>query len=74
MSLTFTQGMTAETAPTDRPILVWVRDKAVASDKPNGWRMGRCSGYGSLPKKLYADGFNGDWDIPYWHPLPSNPE
>lgn len=60
----------ASTAPTDTPILVWVRDP---SPRFQGWKMGRCVKHGSLPPKLLADGFNGDWDIPYWHPLPQTP-
>jgi hypothetical protein len=62
---------TADNAPEGAPILVWVRDIETKTGKPTGWRMGRVwKGRDGLPSKLYADGYNGDWDIPYWHPLP----
>lgn len=63
---------TAETAPLDRPILVWVR--GVSKDRVRGgWRAGRCHGEDGLPKKLFADGYNGDWEIPYWMDYPPPP-
>ncbi len=68
------QDNTAENAPKDQPILVWVRDKTSWSNKPEGWKMGRCVHYKGCDPRLLADGFNGDWDIPYWHPLPDDVE
>lgn len=60
---------TADSAPLDVTILVWVRDRDIRTGKPIGWRMGRQS-YG----RLYAEGMNGNWDITYWHPLPEDPK
>lgn len=56
------------------PILVWVRDTNI-DGKPVGWRMGRVAPAigAAIPAELQADGYNGDWDIPFWHPLPPPP-
>ena len=63
---------TAETAPKDTPILVWVR--RAEKDKSGAWKMGKVlHGYG-MPDELRADGFSGPWDIPFWAPLPDEPE
>lgn len=63
---------TAETAPANTPILVWVR--RVTEDRKGAWRMGRVVRGDGLPDQLYADGCNGPWEVPYWHPLPPAPE
>lgn len=64
---------TVETAPIDEPILVYVRNVDPISRKPRGWLMGKCFSWRGT-RSLLADGYNGDWDIPYWHPLPGDPE
>lgn len=65
---------TAENAP-DGPLLVWVADVGLVWGKPIGWRMGRrVRAVGTLPAELKADGYNGDWTIPFWHPLPEPPK
>lgn len=66
--------MTVETAPIDKPILVWVADIAPATGRPVGWRMGKCWDWKGTEPQLYAEGFNGKWDIPFWHPLPDDPK
>lgn len=64
---------TAESAPSDTPILVWVR--GANKDGTGAWKMGRVSRDRSgLPDELTAEGFNGKWDIPFWAPLPPKPE
>lgn len=65
---------TVETAPTNTPILVWVADIDVQTGRSIGWRMGKCWTWRGSDPKLYADGMNGDWHIPYWHPLPEDPK
>lgn len=62
-----------DAAPKDEPILVWVSDICPRTKKPEGWKMGRCVQHGNLPPKLIADGFNGDWRVEIWHPLPAPP-
>ena len=59
---------TPETAPADTPILVWVRE--ANRDGSGAWRMGRVARGSHFADQLFADGYNGPWDIPFWHPLP----
>lgn len=68
------QKRTADTAPVDTPILVWVGDKSELTGKPVGWRMGKCWRWHGADPQLYGDGLNGSWDIRYWHPLPDSIE
>lgn len=65
---------TAETAPVDVPILVWVADINHSTGNPVGWRMGRCNTFRGKDPRLYGEGLNGNWNIPYWHPLPDDPD
>ena len=66
---------TPENAPINRRILVWVRE--ANRDGSGAWQLGwafkRHKGDG-LPPKLYADGYNGDWQIPTWADLPPAPD
>jgi len=59
---------TAETAPSNTLILVWVR--GISKDGKGEWRVGRVHRGDGLPDQLAADGCHGDWDIPFWAPLP----
>jgi hypothetical protein len=63
---------TADTAPADTPILVWVRD--IGKKGEGEWRLGRAYHGEGLPSELRADCCHGNWVIPYWHPLPHPPE
>ena len=63
---------TPENAPEDRPILVWVRE--VNRDGSGAWKAGRLVSGDGLPPKLFADGYNGDWDIPFWAEYPPPPD
>lgn len=64
---------TADNAPTDRPILVWVRE--ANRDGSGAWRHGRAfPATDGLPAMLTADGHNGDWSIPTWTDYPPKPE
>jgi|GEM_PF-4743513 len=64
---------TADNAPTDRPILVWVRE--ANRDGTGAWRPGRAwKAEGTLPPRLIAEGYNGDWSIPTWTEFPPAPE
>lgn len=65
--------LTAETAPLDTPILVWVADIDVKTGRPVGWRMGKCWNWRGSDPQLYGEGLNGNWHIPYWAPLPPDP-
>lgn len=60
---------TPANAPTNRPILVWVR-----KDGTGAWRPGRAWKGDGLPAKLYAEGYNGDWSIPTWADYPPKPD
>ncbi len=60
---------TIDTATPGADVLVWVR--GAGKDRKSGaWKMGRCVGGDGFPPELKADGYNGDWEIPFWHPLP----
>lgn len=64
-----------ELAPENTPILVWVREADYIDRKRVGaWRLGKVARYPGLPDTLKADGYNGEWDIPYWTHLPPAPE
>lgn len=67
---------TVETAPTNRRILVWVRDALIVKqgEKAGAWVPVRASHYAGLPKSLHADGYNGNWDIPFWTDFPPDAE
>jgi hypothetical protein len=63
---------TADSAPSDRPILVWVRD--ANRDGTGAWKPGRVWKGDGLPATLAADGYNGNgWDVPTWTEYPEKP-
>jgi hypothetical protein len=70
---------TAESVPLDTPILVWVRDiQRIGSVTRGAWKSGYAAEVwdGDNPNKrvLRADTCSGNWDIPYWRPMPEAPE
>lgn len=68
---------TVESAPTDRRILVWVREAQIKGrdGKRRGqWVPGRALHAPGLPKSLHADAYSGDWDIPFWTDFPPDAE
>lgn len=59
-----------ETAPKDVRGLVWIEDKVL-----RGVAFGRVITYGNSGERFaVADGFNGDWNISHWMPLPEPPQ
>jgi hypothetical protein len=65
-----------DAAPVEVEGLVWVADGGHL--QPSGKRagrlaFGRVSVYVDLPPKAYASGYNGDWHITHWRPLPAKP-
>ena len=64
---------TIDTAPL-RPtrVLLWVRE---AGENGRGaWVKGYVIQDHTGKRVPVAGGYNGDWDIPYWAPLPADPE
>lgn len=66
---------TVETAVVGSRILVWVRESVdqPGGKKKGGWWSGYCTEYDGQ-KYLYAHGFAGNWDIPFWREYPADHE
>lgn len=62
-----------ETAPTHPTrVLLWVRGAGECG--AGAWVKGYVRQYFTGERIPIAGGYGGDWDIPYWAPLPADPE